>query len=53
MITDCHGHYTTEPLAMHKFCKRQIEAFEARASLPSPASLTISDDLLRGGSIRA
>jgi len=47
MIIDCHGHYTTEPQSLHDFRKRQVEAFERKAPLPSPASLTIRDDELR------
>ncbi len=47
MIIDCHGHYTTEPQALLDFRKLQVEAFEARAPAPAPASLAISDDQLR------
>jgi 4-oxalmesaconate hydratase len=47
MIIDCHGHYTTEPEQLHAFRKRQIAAFDSKAPLPSPASLSISDDELR------
>ena len=47
MIIDCHGHYTTEPQALHDFRKRQVEAFERKVPLPSPEVLKISDDELR------
>jgi len=47
MIIDCHGHYTTEPPQLHDFRKRQIAAYDARAPLPTPETLKISDDELR------
>jgi len=47
MIIDCHGHYTTEPEQLHAFRKAQIAAFERSTSLPSAATLSISDDELR------
>jgi 4-oxalmesaconate hydratase len=47
MIIDCHGHYTTEPKALHDFRKHQIEAVKNRAQLPSKAGLKITDDEIR------
>jgi 4-oxalmesaconate hydratase len=47
MIIDCHGHYTTEPKALHDFRKRQTDAVKDRSQLPSRAQLTMSDDEIR------
>jgi 4-oxalmesaconate hydratase len=47
MIIDCHGHYTTEPKALHDFRKHQTEAVKNRAQLPSKAGLKITDDEIR------
>ncbi len=49
MIIDCHGHYTTEPKALHDFRARQIAAVKDCTPLPSPESLVISDDDIRAG----
>jgi 4-oxalmesaconate hydratase len=49
MIIDCHGHYTTEPKALHEFRARQTAAVKERSALPSGASLKISDDEIREG----
>jgi 4-oxalmesaconate hydratase len=49
MIVDCHGHYTTEPKALHDFRARQVAAVRDGTPLPSPASLEISDDDIRAG----
>jgi 4-oxalmesaconate hydratase len=49
MIVDCHGHYTTEPKALHDFRARQVAAARDGTPLPSPASLEISDDDIRAG----
>jgi len=43
MIIDIHGHYTTEPQALHDFRKRQL----AGNSSPPAPDLGISDDELR------
>jgi len=45
MIIDCHGHYTTEPQAVHAFRAAQIAAFEAGDA--APASPVVSDDHIR------
>ena len=47
MIIDCHGHYTTEPKALHEFRKQQVEAAAGKGPRPSGASLQISDDEIR------
>ena len=47
MIIDCHGHYTTEPKALHDFRKLQAEASAGRGAFPELAMLRISDDELR------
>ena len=49
MIIDCHGHYTTEPKALHDFRARQTAAVKDRSPLPARASLQISDDQIREG----
>ena len=47
MIIDCHGHYTTEPQALHDFRKQQIASVNDPAQRPSRASLRMSDDEIR------
>jgi 4-oxalmesaconate hydratase len=47
MIIDCHGHYTTEPQALHAFRKQQVAAVNGQAERPSKASLRMSDDEIR------
>ena len=47
MIIDCHGHYTTEPQALHDFRKQQIASVNDPAQQPSRASLRMSDDEIR------
>ena len=47
MIIDCHGHYTTEPRALHEFRKLQVEAASGGGPRPSLAALRVSDDELR------
>jgi 4-oxalmesaconate hydratase len=49
MIIDCHGHYTTEPKALHDFRARQVAAARDGTPLPSRASLEITDDDIRAG----
>jgi 4-oxalmesaconate hydratase len=49
MIIDCHGHYTTEPKALHDFRARQTAAVKEKSTLPTRASLQISDDEIREG----
>ncbi|NJO38486.1 MAG: amidohydrolase [Rhizobiales bacterium] len=46
MIIDCHGHYTTEPMAHHAFRSAQLERAEAIAG-PQPLYPSFSDDELR------
>ena len=47
MIIDCHGHYTTAPVALEAWRKRQVAGLGNPAETPSAASLRISDDELR------
>src|SRR5688572_5784463 len=47
MIIDCHGHYTTEPDALHAFRKRQVDACRDRSGGTQAPSLRISDDEIR------
>jgi 4-oxalmesaconate hydratase len=47
MIIDCHGHYTTEPKPLMDFRQKQIAAVKDGSPLPSPSSVTISDDDFR------
>ena len=47
MIIDCHGHYTTEPAALHDFRKSQVASVTDPAQTPSRATLKISDDEIR------
>lgn len=49
MIIDCHGHFTTEPKALHDFRARQVAAVKDGTALPAPASLEITDDDIRAG----
>ncbi|MDB5436866.1 MAG: amidohydrolase, partial [Phenylobacterium sp.] len=46
MIIDCHGHYTTAPLALQDWRDAQVAAFDAGKAfdLPDPV---ISDDQIR------
>jgi 4-oxalmesaconate hydratase len=45
MIIDIHGHYTTEPAALHSFRDRQLAALADPGRKPSP-DLGISDEQL-------
>ncbi len=45
MIIDCHGHYTSEPLALIEYRKQQVAALSDPAKAPAP--LHISDDQIR------
>ena len=45
MIIDCHGHYTTAPVAHNEWRKAQLAAFAAGS--PSPAYPAISDGEIR------
>ena len=51
MIIDIHGHYTTEPPALHAFRDRQLAGLADASRRPGPyksvADLGISDELLR------
>ncbi len=49
MIVDCHGHYTTEPKALHDFRARQVAAVKDGTPLPARSSLEITDDDIRAG----
>ncbi|MCW2583662.1 MAG: 4-oxalomesaconate hydratase [Klenkia sp.] len=46
MIIDCHGHYTTEPPALHAYRRAQLTALEDR-SATEPDPPVISDEELR------
>src|ERR1700741_4687349 len=46
MIIDIHGHYTTEPAALHTFRDKQLAGLAASARKPSSTDLGISDDVL-------
>ena len=45
MIIDCHGHYTTTPVAHRHFRDEQLKAYEEGRSSPVPG--LISDDEIR------
>ncbi len=48
MIIDCHGHYTTAPLALEDYRKRQIAAWKSdRDTSPEKGTIPITDDELR------
>jgi 4-oxalmesaconate hydratase len=46
MIIDIHGHYTTEPQAVHLFRDKQLAALADPARKPSSTDLGISDEQL-------
>src|SRR3712207_6212936 len=47
MIIDIHGHYTTEPQAVHLFRDKQLAGLADPARRPASADLGLSDDALR------
>jgi 4-oxalmesaconate hydratase len=47
LIIDCHGHYTTAPLAMETWRNAQIAAIKDPGKAPKASDLKISDDELR------
>jgi 4-oxalmesaconate hydratase len=47
MIIDCHGHYTTEPKALHAYREAQIAGLKDSSWRPTKAALAISDDEIR------
>ena len=47
MIIDIHGHYTTEPKALHQFRDKQLAGLADPARRPSGTELGITDDMLR------
>lgn len=47
MIIDIHGHYTTEPRALHQFRDKQLAGLADPARRPSGTELGITDDMLR------
>jgi 4-oxalmesaconate hydratase len=47
MIIDCHGHYTTAPLALEKWRQRQIAGIDDASLVPKPSELRIDDSELR------
>ena len=46
MIIDIHGHYTTEPAAMHAFRDKQLAGLADPARKPTTTDLGISDEAL-------
>lgn len=46
MVIDIHGHYTTEPPAMHAFRDKQLASLLDPARRPSAAALNVSDETL-------
>jgi 4-oxalmesaconate hydratase len=46
MIIDIHGHYTTEPAAMHAFRDKQLAGLADPARRPSSTDLGIADEVL-------
>lgn len=44
MIIDIHGHYTTEPAALHRFRDRQLAALADPARRPQATDLVLSDE---------
>jgi 4-oxalmesaconate hydratase len=46
MIIDIHGHYTTEPQAMHVFRDKQLAGLADPARRPASTDLGISDEVL-------
>src|SRR5262249_12862790 len=44
MIIDIHGHYTTEPQALHLFRDKQLAALADAARKPTSTDLGISDE---------
>jgi 4-oxalmesaconate hydratase len=47
MIIDIHGHYTTEPPAVHVFRDKQLAGLADPARRPTSTDLGISDDTIR------
>src|ERR671913_2431216 len=47
MIIDIHGHYTTEPQAVHVFRDKQLAGLADPARRPTSTDLGISDDVIR------
>ena len=46
MIIDIHGHYTTEPAALHAFRDKQLAGLADAARRPATSDLGISDEVL-------
>lgn len=46
MVIDIHGHYTTEPAALHAFRDKQLAGLADAARKPKSAALGISDEEL-------
>ena len=53
MIIDIHGHYTTEPPALHAFRDKQLAGLADAARRPKSTDLGISDEIVNfnGGAI--
>src|ERR1700745_1148804 len=46
MIIDCHGHYTTAPMALEDWRNRQIAGIKDPSAKPKASDLKIGDDEL-------
>src|SRR4051812_29843281 len=46
MVIDIHGHYTTEPAALHAFRDKQLAGLADSSRKPSSTDLGISDEVL-------
>jgi 4-oxalmesaconate hydratase len=46
MIIDIHGHYTTEPQALHQFRDRQLAGLADPMRRPASTDLSITDEML-------
>ncbi|MFQ0815166.1 4-oxalomesaconate hydratase [Brucella anthropi] len=46
MIIDIHGHYTTEPQALHQFRDKQLAGLADRMRRPTSTDLGITDEML-------
>ncbi len=47
MIIDIHGHYTTEPQALHQFRDKQLAGLADPMRRPTSADLGITDEMLK------
>ncbi|WP_454887670.1 amidohydrolase family protein [Sphingomonas oryzagri] len=47
VIIDCHGHFTTAPVALGQWRERQLASLNDPANAPKPDDLRISDEEIR------